>query len=117
MSWNIEAVQKLDGEYKNFKGDRYEAAMKKSVRDALKSFCAQNEEFAQAVAQGGSFSDCMKAVAKNCGSSISDIDAYRRAVQFYFDGAQIEFQMKIVLAPAAASEPARGIVLNFEDFL
>lgn len=117
MSWNIDAVQKLDGEYKDFKGDRYEAAMKRPVLEALKNFCAQDEEFAQAVAQGGSFADCMKAVAKNCGSSISDIEAYRRAVSFYFDGAQVEFQMKIVLTPAAASEMSRGIVLNFEDFL
>ena len=117
MSWSTEAVARLDKEYKAFQGNRYEAAMKKSVLDALKNFCTQDEEFAQAVVQGRSFADCMQTVAKNCGSSLPDIEAYRRAVQFYFDGAQVEFQMRVVLAPAAASEPSRGIVLNFEDFL
>lgn len=52
--------------------------MKSAVRDALLEFCRQNEEFAQAVVQGGAFPDCMAAVAKGVGSSISDLEAYRR---------------------------------------
>ena len=48
-------------------------------RDALLEFCRQNEEFAQAVAQGGSFQECMKAVAQGVGNCISDLEAYRRA--------------------------------------
>ena len=34
------------------------------VAEILKDFCGQNEEFAQAVVQGGSFSECMDAVVK-----------------------------------------------------
>lgn len=43
--------------------DRYGAAMKGAVRRALESFARQDGEFAQAIAQGGSFTDCMKRVA------------------------------------------------------
>jgi len=118
MTWYEQAVEKLDKEYKNGKYDRYAGAMKSAVRDALKDFCRQDDEFAQAVAQGGSFEDCMKAVAKSVSGSLSDIEAYRRAVSFYFDGAKVEFQMKIMLTPAAVTPTSEhGILLNFEDFI
>ncbi len=38
--------------------------MKDAVRTALEEFCRQDAEFAQAVAQGGSFAECMKAVER-----------------------------------------------------
>ena len=41
-----------------------ENAMAPSVREALTDFCRQDAEFAQAVAQGGSFKNCMTAVAE-----------------------------------------------------
>ena len=44
-----------------------ENAMAPSVREALTDFCRQDAEFAQAVAQGGSFKDCMATVAKGVG--------------------------------------------------
>lgn len=52
-----------------------ENAMAPSVREALTDFCRQDAEFAQAVAQGGSFKECMAAVAKGVGGSISDLEA------------------------------------------
>ena len=121
-----QAGEKLDKEYKSGKYDRYAAAMKESVLKTLKDFIGQDEEFAQAVVQGGTFEDCMKAVARNCGNSISDLEAYRRAVQFYFPGAEIRCTMTVDLIGAAA-EPytpkhaaegsAKGIMLDFTDFL
>ena len=77
---------------------------------------------AQAVVQGGTFEDCMKAVAKNCGSGISDLDAYGRAVQFYFPTAAIRFQMTIDLVPHDTEDETedtghRAVVLNLADFL
>ena len=114
------AVQKLDAELKSGSYDKYGNIMKKGVRDALADFCRQNDEFAQAVAQGGTFTDCMKAVAKNCGSGLSDLEAYRRAVRFYFPGADIEFQMKIYLCdadkPGTEKVSADAIIVNFDDF-
>ena len=38
------------------------------------------------------------------GSSISDLEAYKKAVQFYFPGAEIKFHMTIDLIGKAAEE-------------
>lgn len=100
------AVDKLSEENKKFKGNRYASAMKIEVLHTLINFCKQDNEFAQAVAQSNkTFSDCMEQVAKGVGNSISDIEAYRRAVNFYFPGATVNFMMKIDLIGAAALEP------------
>lgn len=116
MSWYEQAAEKLRNESNQVIGNK-ESAMKNQVRDALVDFCRQDEEFAQAVVQGGKFQDCMVAVAKGVGSSISDLEAYRRAVRFYFDGAKVEFQMKIVLGPASTAEDEQGgILLDLASF-
>ena len=57
------AIKKLRKEYKEGKYDKYAAAMKKDVLQAMEEFCRQDGEFAQAVYQGGSFAECMAAVA------------------------------------------------------
>lgn len=115
------AIEKLKSEEKAMKGST-PMAMNKAVREALESFCRQDDEFAEAVVQGGSFAECMDAVAKGVtGSCISDLDAYRLAVQFYFKGADIRFQMTIDLigqldkdgAPADIMGPK---VLDLADF-
>lgn len=93
------ALKKIDEEARSFKGDKREQVMYKPVADALREFCRQQPEFAQAVYQSKkTFADCMKHVAKGVGSSISDIEAYRRAVEFYFPGAQVEFQMVLYMS-------------------
>ena len=98
--------------------DRKAILMAPAVKEALLSFCGQNEEFAQAVAQGGSFKDCMDAVAKGAGQSISDLDAYKKAAAFYFQGADVEMTLTIRLAgdPDKPME-RKAIVLDLEDFL
>ena len=115
ISWFDQARERLEREYKEVKGQK-ESAMKAAVRDTLLEFCRQDEEFAQAVAQGGSFPDCMVAVAKGVGGSISDLEAYRRAVNFYFDGAKINFSMSIQLEPAEPEKERNGILLDLSDF-
>lgn len=94
--------------------------MKAAVKNTLLDFCQQNEEFAQSVAQGGSFPECMAAVAKGVGSSISDLEAYKKAVSFYFPGAKINMQMVIQLEPAEeapkSAKGGGGILLDFSDF-
>lgn len=115
-----QALERLDRELKEGTFDRCAAIMKQGVHDALADFCRQDDEFAQAVVQGGTFADCMKAVAKNCGKGISDLEAYRRAVRFYFPGADIAFQMQIYLCdsdkPGQETKGADAIVVNFDDF-
>jgi hypothetical protein len=59
----------------------------------------------------------MRAVAKGVHGSISDIEAYRRAVQYYFPGAEVEMQMVIHVNPYQTTEPEPGgIVLSLSDF-
>ena len=126
-TWYEQAKAKLEAQFKDVKGQK-EGAMKGAVRDALLSFADQNEEFAQAIVQGGSFADCMNKVAKGVGSHISDIDAYRKAVTFYFNGATVRVQMSVQLEPVVegelppapvAEEQAKNdcIVLSLDDFL
>ena len=113
--WYEQAKRKLDAERASGKYDKYASAMKSAVCEALDGFCKQDGEFAQAVVQGGSFEDCMKAVAKNCGSSISDLEAFRRAVRFYFPGADVEAKAETAAAvPVASTGPK---ILDLEDFL
>ena len=53
------------------------------------------------------------------GSHISDLEAYRRAVSFYFPSAKVNMQMWIQLEPDGASQDipsSGGILLDFSDF-
>ena len=119
------AIAKLDKELKQLKGsknlDSKISTMMGPVHDALVEFCRQTEEFAQAVVQGGSFEQCMVAVAKGVGSSISDLDAYRRAVQFYFPGADIRVKMTVNLMASVEEDAhqtaAAPVVLDLFDLL
>lgn len=117
-----EAESKLNAGVKEVTGNK-EKVMAKPVAEALKSFCRQEQEFAQAIVQGGSFKECMAAVAKGAGNVISDLDAYKKAVQFYFPGAEIRMQMTIDLrGPAAIKTPEEStpkvssLTLNLEEF-
>lgn len=90
-------ADKLKKELSEIKGaSRYVDAVKQEVYNAVMSFCGQSAEFAQAVEQSSkTFGQCCEAVVKNCGSCLSDIEAFRRAADFYFPGAKIEFRMVI----------------------
>lgn len=91
------AIEKLNTEFKAFKGDKYTEIMKDAVLDALIGFCTQNEEFADAVmVEDKTFKGAMDAVRKDVkGHGISDIEAYRAAVSYYFAGAVVDFVMNI----------------------
>lgn len=93
------ALKKLDKEAKAKIEDRYGKVIKTYVHNAISGFCTQNEEFAKAVLEGGEFTECVKHCTQGiqASSGISDIDVYRRAVQFYFPGATVDFQISIVL--------------------
>ena len=114
-----EAARKLKVGLKENCG-KHGNAMKKEVAKALEDFCGQDAEFAQAVAKGGAFKDCMEAVSKGVGQSISDLDAYKRAVEFYFPGAGISFSMTIDLCASVRKEEPEekkaGLVLDLSAF-
>ena len=114
-----EAKGKLAREHKAARYDQYARIMKDGVKQTLVQFCDQSEVFAEKVAHGKSFEECMKAVAKNCGNGLSDVDAYKRAVKFYMPEAKIRVHMEIFTGEAPvpereqlAAEPVRqdGIV-------
>ena len=120
--WKEQALDKLSEGQKTVTGKK-EKIMARPVAEQLKDFCRQDEEFAQAVCQGGTFADCMSSVAKGVGDSISDLEAYKKAVQFYFPGAEVKMALTIDLIGAAAEkqehqeEEPRTISLSLFDFL
>lgn len=78
--------------------DKYARAIAKPTADALMEFCRQEPEFKQAIEQSGkSFDDCLTAITKGIGQSISDLEVYSRAVKFYFPVAAVRFHMTIDL--------------------
>lgn len=101
------ALERLKKEAGSVSGQK-EQAMAGAVRKALEDFCRQEPEFAQAIVQGGSFQDCMSAVAKGVGNSISDSEAFAKAARFYFPGSQVKVIMEIDLIGDAAGDDARG---------
>lgn len=118
------AIDRLAKEDKESKFDRYGIVMHTAVCGALSEFCRQNAEFAQAICQSNKhFSDCMRAVAKGISNAISDLDAYTRAVQFYFSTATISFKMLIDVGdgvlnetPAAPKPPLEISLDNLLDW-
>lgn len=104
--WYEQAKNKLEAEKNSGSYGKCASVMKEAVCETLDGFCRQDAEFAQAVVQGGSFPDCMKAVAKDCGSALSDLEAFRRAVRFYFPGADVKFHMELNLCADVEAESA-----------
>lgn len=116
-----QAIKKLDTEFKDCKGlSQKGKAVSSAVLDALKSFCEQNTEFAQAVVQTDkTFKDCVESTVKDCGSSISDLEVYRKAVQFYFAGADVHFVMTLDLGDDGFSNAPekKTLRLSLDDLL
>lgn len=107
----IKAIEKLNSEYEASKKSLGSAAavMAPDTLKTLITFVKQDEEFADAIMQNSqTFGDCMKAVAKNCGRALSDFEAFRRAVKFYFPVAEIEYQMKIYMNPFELEEKKKN---------
>lgn len=114
--WAASAAEKLDREIKDITENK-EKVMAAPVADALKDFCKQNSDFAKAVVLGGSFHACMKEVAKGVGNHISDLDAYKKAVLYYFPGAKVEMTMTIQTETAQEKKPSTGVILDLTQFL
>lgn len=110
------ALEKIEGGLSSVK-DRYGKVVARPVADALISFCRQQEEFAQAVAQSDKgFADCVAHVVKDVGQALSDIDAYRKAVEFWFPGAVVDMVLTIRMseyeepAPETATETVPDVL-------
>ncbi|WP_270750004.1 hypothetical protein [Pseudoruminococcus massiliensis] len=73
-------------------------AIAEPTANALVAFCEQSEEFARAVIDGDDFINCLIMISKDFGNAVSDFEVYSKAVQFYFPGAVIKFEMKILMS-------------------
>lgn len=83
---------------KSIKG-KYQRAIAYETAKALTLFCEQEQEFEQAIEQSGkTFQECLDSVVKNFGVAVSDLEAYTKAVKFYFSTATIHFNMTIDLS-------------------
>ena len=92
------AAEKLDAELKAAKKlSTHGKAVSIYVVDVLKDFCAQNSEFERAVLDGDTVDKCIESTVKNAGSSISDLEVYKKAVAFYFKGATVKMTLTIDL--------------------
>jgi hypothetical protein len=94
-----------------------ENAIAEPTRMALISFCEQDAEFAQAVAQSEkTFEDCLKEIAKGVGRAISDIEVYKRAARFWFPGAEVDFTMTIRVNPYDSPVKSKSAIsLSLDD--
>ena len=102
---------------------KVQKAIALETAQALRSFCEQEPEFAQAIEQSGrSFQDCLDSIAKGVGSSISDLDVYSKAAAFYFPGAKVHFRMELDLVgdadkPEAPSPDKSTLSMTFDSLL
>ena len=119
-----QAIDRLKKEYEDSKSlSQRGKAVRAAVLEVLIKFCEENSEFAQAVVQAPedkTVNDCIESTVKNAGSSISDIEVYKRAVQFYFPGADIHFDMRIDLGDGGFSndgKPENSMRLSLDEFL
>ena len=96
--------EKLTAELTDAKLGKYETEVKNAVLRTICKFYEQNTEFKQAIEQSSkSFADCLKATVKGAGASLEDLEVYKRAVAFYFPGADIKCTMTLDLGDGGFS--------------
>lgn len=117
MAWKEKAIEKIKTEAEGLKNlSSHGNAVSKDVCNVLMMFCEQDEEFAQAIVQGGKkLKDCIESTVRGARDSISDLEVYKRAVEFYFPGATVHMSLTIDLIGEAAAPQKQSIGLSFDD--
>lgn len=91
-----QAIEKIKNETSDFKGESKEKVIHTYVSNTLIGFCEQDKRFAKVLLKTKrTLSDCCKYCLEGVTTAISDIDTYRRAVQFYFPNSEISMNMTI----------------------
>ena len=109
-----EKIQKELAETQN-KGSQKVKAVATHVAEKLIKF-AENKTFGLAIQESElTLADCCKEILKDVKSHISDIEVYKRAAQFYFPTADIEFTMDILVSDQDKSTNGQKISISFED--
>ncbi len=119
MNEIIEKVSaKLAKEIQEGKCDPKAKVIIEPVKAALLSFCEQEAEFAQAILETDKpLTECCNEIVKGISTGISDLDVYKKAVKFYFPGADIKFNMTIDLCASVAGEAAKTLKVNLLDLM
>lgn len=99
------ASKKLDEEEKAFVGSGHAKMIFPHVVKTLRGFIEEDDRFAEVFANTvRTVSECCAAVVDKSGDVMSDLEVYRKAVQFYFPNAGVEFKMNVRITGAAPSE-------------
>jgi hypothetical protein len=102
---------------------KVQKAIARETAQALRSFCEQEPEFAQAIEQSGrGFQECLDSIAKGVTTAISDFDVYSKAAAFYFPGAKVHFRMELDLTgdadkPETPAPAKPTLSMNFDSLL
>ncbi len=115
-----QAVAKLENKDRGKPLGSYAKAVYSSVVKTLVDFCYQSPDLAQVILDSDkSVVDCCEAIMKNVGNCISDLEVYRRAVQFFCPKSQIDMQMRVILSDQKPSQDAPkvkpAVILNLLD--
>lgn len=103
------AIKKIEDGCRNYKGSKHGSVVVRPVADTLEQFCENNADFAAAVlGEDKHFADCIAAVTHGVGAAISDIEAYRRAVRYFFPDADVKFDIRIIL-PGLVDKPVETV--------
>lgn len=118
MSEIIEqAKKKIDEEDKNFTGDQFGMVVHKDLAETLKNFC-DVEWFAESILKSGkTLSDCCKAILSDVQQGISDVETYKRAVEFFVPGSTVKCQFSVCRSWEDAWTPTDRGVISLLDLL
>lgn len=99
------ATKKLDEEEKAFVGGFKAKLIFPHVCKTLRGFIDEDDRFAEVFANTArTVSECCAAIVDKSGDALSDLEVYRKAVQFYFPNADVEFKMNVRITGDAPSE-------------
>lgn len=93
-----ESIKKIDKEEKAFSASWMAGVVKERTAETIRSFCKQSTAFAEVVFKTKrTLSECCESIVDGISAKegISDIDAFKKAVKFYFPDSDVEFQMLI----------------------
>ena len=99
------ATKKLDEEEKAFVGGFKAKLIFPHVCKTLRGFIDEDDRFAKVFANTArTVSECCAAIVDKSGDALSDLEVYRKAVQFYFPNADVEFKMNVRITGDAPTE-------------
>ena len=105
-----QAIEKIEQEAKNHKGNRCSQVVCQPTAETLKHFCESSEAFARTIVESDkTLTDCLNKVIGHEVRAMSDFDVYKAAVQFYFPTADIKFDMRIILSGEDVEKPVETV--------